>query len=119
MQFHLFFLAAGLFLGGANSAIISIQAVDLAFKPEVIQASPGDILEFHFYPHNHSVVMGDCDKPCQTADSGGFYSGFVAPRAGEAVITSFINNNILTLPLEFLQPARSCTYVLHHTFTAR
>ena len=92
MQFPTFFLAAGLLFRSTNCAIIDIQAVDLAFKPEVIQASPGDILEFHFYPHNHSVVKGDFDKPCQAADSRGFYSGFVAPVTGEAVGISSISN---------------------------
>lgn len=111
MQFQISFFAAGLFFGGANSAVIDIQAVDLAFKPEVIHASPGDVLEFHFFPHNHSVVMGDFDKPCLAADSGGFYSGFVSPLAGEAVSTSFMI--MFWPPLEF-PPART---ILHLCLT--
>ncbi|KAH8879019.1 Cupredoxin, partial [Thozetella sp. PMI_491] len=56
----------------------------LAFDPEFVEANPGDVLEFHFLPHNHSVVMGDFDRPCKAAKSGGFYSGFFALMSGEA-----------------------------------
>ena len=116
MQFQISFFAAGLIFGGANSAVIDIQAVDLAFKPEVIHASPGDILEFHFFPHNHSVVMGDFDKPCLAADSGGFYSGFVSPLAGEAVSTSFI---IMFWPPLGVSPSPHDLAPMSHTIPLR
>ncbi|ROW07943.1 hypothetical protein VMCG_03422 [Cytospora schulzeri] len=46
------------------------------FDPTNTTADVGDILEFHFKAHNRSIVMGDYDRPCQPASSGGFYSGF-------------------------------------------
>ena len=66
----------------ANAETIKILAKDLVFEPEAVNASTGDVLEFHFLPHNHSVVMGDYDKPCEPAGTGGFYSGFWPVMSG-------------------------------------
>lgn len=64
---------------------IVIKAENLDFQPANVNASAGDILEFHFGPNNHSVVMGDMDNPCQPASDGGFYSGFLPVSSGESV----------------------------------
>lgn len=58
--------------------IIPIRSTAAApfFNPTNTTADVGDILEFHFSAHNRSIVMGDWDKPCQPATTGGFYSGF-------------------------------------------
>ncbi len=58
----------------------------LSFSPSTITgAAAGDVLEFHFHPINHSVVMSDFDTPCVPAKSGGFYSGFMPVSSGEGV----------------------------------
>jgi plastocyanin len=51
------------------------------FVPDVVQANPGDIIEFDFYPQNHSVARAEYLKPCiPYEDTGvgkvGFFSGF-------------------------------------------
>ncbi|ETS73337.1 hypothetical protein PFICI_14942 [Pestalotiopsis fici W106-1] len=70
--------------GAAMAATIRIDALNLAFVPNVTTASVGDVLEFHFLPNNHSVAMGDFEDPCQPAKSGGFFSGYYALNSGEA-----------------------------------
>lgn len=60
----------------------------LAFTPDSTKANVGDVLEFHFHPINHSVVMGDKNHPCAPAASGGFFSGFMPVSSGEGVSTS-------------------------------
>lgn len=69
----------------AAAETIVIMAENLDFKPASVNASAGDVLEFHFGPNNHSVVMGDMTKPCQPASEGGFYSGFLPVSSGESV----------------------------------
>ena len=69
----------------AAAKIIPINVIDEAFEPNSTKAAVGDILEFHFLPHNHSVVMGDFNVPCQPAAIGGFYSGFKVVDSGEDV----------------------------------
>lgn len=60
----------------AKTVIIRTTADAPFFDPTNTTADVGDILEFHFKAHNRSIVMGDYDKPCQPASTGGFYSGF-------------------------------------------
>lgn len=71
--------------GVVDAAIIEIKAVELGFVPENVNASAGDVLEFHFQPYNHSVAMGDFDNPCMPAKQGGFFSGYLPALAGENV----------------------------------
>lgn len=78
-------LAAALSVKLTAAETIVIEAGDVYFSPAYVNASAGDILEFHFLPHNHSVVMGDLDNPCQPATTGGFYSGFLPAMDGENV----------------------------------
>ncbi|KIW75170.1 hypothetical protein Z517_11942 [Fonsecaea pedrosoi CBS 271.37] len=51
------------------------------FIPDVVQVSPGNYVEFDFYPLNHSVVRAEYMYPCipyelTGVDKVGFYSGF-------------------------------------------
>lgn len=64
---------------------IVIEGGNTYFKPSSVNASIGDVLEFHFLPNNHSVVMGDLSSACQPASTGGFYSGFLPASSGENV----------------------------------
>lgn len=67
---------------------IVIEGGNTYFNPSSVNASVGDILEFHFLPNNHSVVMGNFSNPCQPASTGGFYSGFLPANEGENVRVS-------------------------------
>jgi len=60
-----------------------------AFYPEKIRAKKGDLVQFHFYPKEHSIAQGSFDQPCQPlgsangSSSQGFWSGFM-PVAAES-----------------------------------
>lgn len=52
-----------------------------SYDPDVIVAEPGDVVEFQFYPTNHSVIRAAYGYPCvpyemiMGAGNYGFYSG--------------------------------------------
>lgn len=60
----------------AKVVVIRSTADAPFFDPTNTTADVGDILEFHFKAHNRSIVMGDYERPCEPAATGGFYSGF-------------------------------------------
>lgn len=64
----------------AQTHTISV-GIDHKFKPEVTQAEAGDLIEFLFFPPNHSVVRAEYEFPCipyEMTGRGkvGFFSGF-------------------------------------------
>ncbi|EFY87253.1 extracellular serine-rich protein [Metarhizium acridum CQMa 102] len=72
---------------GASAATIQVDVGEngtFTFSPDTVTAGVGDTLDFHFYPLNHSVVMGDFSNPCAPAKTGGFFSGFMPVSSGEA-----------------------------------
>lgn len=70
----------------ATTTVVNVgQNGAFTFAPDTIQAQPGDVLEFHFFGLNHSVVMGDFANACQPAARGGFYSGFFPVSSGQSV----------------------------------
>lgn len=72
-------LAMAIVLGTAMAKTTVINFGEnggFVFDPDTIQAHTGDVLEFHFFGPNHSVVMGDFTVACEPAPDGGFYSGF-------------------------------------------
>ncbi|OAA63567.1 extracellular serine-rich protein [Niveomyces insectorum RCEF 264] len=76
-------LSAAVLLGLAASAAAKNIQIDVGengftFSPDSVTAAVGDVLDFHFHPTMHSVVMGDFDNACQPAKTGGFYSGFIS-----------------------------------------
>ncbi len=76
-MFSKILLAAGLAMQATASTIrVDVGKSGLTFSPNTFNASAGDVLEFHFYAKNHSVVQGDFDNPCNPAPSAGFFSGF-------------------------------------------
>jgi plastocyanin len=76
-------LVAGLALQ-ANAKTIRINAGQggLVYNPNSVTADMGDVVEFHFFPKNHSVVAGDFQNPCHPAPTGGFFSGFFPTANG-------------------------------------
>lgn len=78
-------------LAAAAAAAVGVQAATiridvgksgLAFSPNMVTASVGDVLEYHFFAINHSVVNGAFDTPCAPVTSGGFFSGFMPTSGG-------------------------------------
>jgi len=61
------------------------------FTPNSINALPGDIVTFRFWPGNHSVVRAEFGYPCvpyeelRDSDQAGFYSGVQSPDATDVV----------------------------------
>jgi len=60
---------------------ISVGNGDHKFRPDVTQAAIGDLIEFDFFPPNHSVVRAEYKFPCipyedTGTDKVGFFSGF-------------------------------------------
>lgn len=74
--------------------IISIDVGEggLVFKPESVTADVGDLLQFSFYPRNHSVAQGSFSSPCRPL-AGGVYSGFMPVAAGKGVCPPEINHS--------------------------
>lgn len=67
----------------AKTLRIDVGKGGLAFAPNSVTASKGDVVEFHFGESTtHNVVAGDFESPCQPASSGGFYSGAMAGGSG-------------------------------------
>ena len=68
----------------AKDIPISVGKGGLVFNPEAVTADVGDLLQFSFYPKNHSVAQGSLSAPCQPL-AGGVYSGFMPVEIGEGV----------------------------------
>ena len=42
-----------------QTTVIEVGKGERTFKPEIVQAAVGDIIEFRFFPVNHSVVRAN------------------------------------------------------------
>ncbi|CAF9904805.1 MAG: hypothetical protein GOMPHAMPRED_002953 [Gomphillus americanus] len=67
----------------ATTIRVDVGLGGLKFVPDTVTAAPGDVLEFHYHPKNHSVQQSSFAAPCQPL-AGGFDSGF-NPVASEEV----------------------------------
>jgi plastocyanin len=83
--------------GAINSTTFSVQEGEITvhtievsnrthyFTPNSINALPGDIVTFKFWPGNHSVIRAEYGYPCVPYENvdengeGGFYSGVMSP----------------------------------------
>lgn len=54
----------------ATTIRIDVGKNGLVFSPNSTNAAIGDVLEFHFYARNHSVVQGRYDQPVRLSSSG-------------------------------------------------
>ncbi|KAK3985172.1 hypothetical protein QBC44DRAFT_405497 [Cladorrhinum sp. PSN332] len=93
-----FLLAAGLAVqASAIQFNVSVGRNGLSFEPNEIRATKDDVIEFRFWPRNHSVVAGRFNEACVPAPAGsGFYSGFLptpADTINPQVFRVRINNN--------------------------
>ncbi|KAF2999740.1 hypothetical protein E8E13_004543 [Curvularia kusanoi] len=60
---------------------IQVGLLDHKIRPETTEAAIGDLIEFDFYPLNHSIVRAEYGFPCipyemTGSDKKGFFSGF-------------------------------------------
>lgn len=69
---------------------ITVHTIDVSnrthyFTPNSINALPGDIVTFRFWPGNHSVIRAEYGYPCvpyedfEGNEGAGFYSGVQSP----------------------------------------
>lgn len=94
-------IASGQEVTGATGAIndttptssqdeITVHYIDVSnrthyFTPNSINARPGDIVSFKFWPGNHSVIRAEYGYPCvpyedfEGNEGAGFYSGVQSP----------------------------------------
>ncbi|KAK6513142.1 hypothetical protein TWF506_009308 [Arthrobotrys conoides] len=68
---------------GATHSVV-VGRGGLRFDPENIVAYPGDVVEFHYLPRNHSVAQSNFANPCQPIGPTAFFSGFVPIAEGQA-----------------------------------
>jgi len=74
---------------------VSDKNGDLRFIPDNIQAPVGSMIQFQYYPKNHSVVQAGFAAPCvpleqSNATAGpGFFSGFMPVDAGSQTKPTF------------------------------
>jgi plastocyanin len=72
-----------------------VQGGKPVFEPAEVKAAVGDLIQFQFYPMNHSVVRASFDNPCvpieDNANSNvtGFYSGFMPISADTEMMPTF------------------------------
>ncbi|KAK6507921.1 hypothetical protein TWF481_006342 [Arthrobotrys musiformis] len=81
---------------GATHSVV-VGRGGLRFDPENIVAEPGDIVEFHFLPRNHSVAQSNFANPCQPISDTAFFSGFVPTNYGQ-------NENVFQITVEDRNP---------------
>jgi len=85
---------------GENVKVHVVQVSDatgaLKFWPEVLEAKTGELIQFHFYPKNHSVAQSSFADPCMPiseSESGngtaGFFSGFMPVKPEDALMPTF------------------------------
>ncbi|RDW75953.1 hypothetical protein BP5796_06774 [Coleophoma crateriformis] len=75
----------------ASTHIVAVGNGGLKFTPNSTIALVGDVVEFHYYPRNHSVTQGDFSNPCMS--TSGFFSGYMPTASGEAPHTFSVTIN--------------------------
>lgn len=71
--------------GEINVHSIEVSSREHFFTPNSINALPGDIVTFKFWPGSHSVIRASYGRPCepyenvQGNEGQGFYSGVMSP----------------------------------------
>ncbi|KAJ5221108.1 uncharacterized protein N7469_009995 [Penicillium citrinum] len=88
----------------SGSASSTTQSVDVGengfiFKPDTIHVPAGGVVEFHFYPGDHSVVQAAFDNPCHPMSDTSFFSGFIPATNQKKPVWSLTVND--TNPIWF------------------
>lgn len=82
---------------------VSNKNADLVFEPNSLTAPVGSMVQFQFYPKNHSVVQAAFSNPCQPikevmTNVTGFKSGFMPTMANSSMMPAF------TIPIKDDKP---------------
>jgi plastocyanin len=83
----------------SGSASSTTQSVDVGesgftFNPDTIHVPAGGVVEFHFYPGDHSVAQAAFNNPCHPKSDTSFFSGFMASANNGKVIMSIVSDSI-------------------------
>lgn len=71
------------------------QGNSLRFDPEELQAEVGEMVQFQFYPKNHSVARSSFTNPCTPLDpatangTSSFFSGFMPVQSTDKFMPTF------------------------------
>jgi plastocyanin len=78
---------------------------NLTFTPDSVSAKLGDVIEFQFLSHNHTVTQGDPSQGCTPAGSNSYDSGFVYVTDRNSTV--FYNARQTTLIGTFTIPVKT------------
>jgi len=77
----------------AHVVQVSDKNGDITFTPDSITAAPGELVQFQFYPQNHSVAQSTFANPCEpmplTNGTEGFWSGFMPVSSTDTTMPVF------------------------------
>ena len=64
---------------------VSNKGMDLVYEPASLKAPVGSLVQFEFYPKNHTVSQAAFSNPCEPTNSimpnvTGFFSGFMPTK---------------------------------------
>lgn len=79
---------------------------NLRFYPEELVAEKGEMVQFHFWPVNHSVAQSSFADPCQPLEetvntTAGFFSGFMPVKKEDTFMPTFTIMVNQTTPIWF------------------
>ncbi|KAF9466673.1 hypothetical protein BDZ94DRAFT_1157529 [Collybia nuda] len=89
LPFALSFVFAALPVAFSATHDVSVGAGGkLAFDPQFVTATPGDVINFVFHPKNHTVTQSAFESPCVPLHDG-FNSGFMPVAAENEGLPNF------------------------------
>jgi plastocyanin len=80
---------------GVNVHVVSVSSTSgaLTFTPDTLTVPKGDMIQFQFYPKNHTVTQSNFDNPCEPislhSNVTGVYSGFMPVAANAAEVPTY------------------------------
>ena len=82
---------------------VSNKNADLTFEPASLKAPVGSLVQFQFYPKNHSVVQAAFTNPCEPINNvmsnvTGFFSGYMPTKPDAPIKPGF------TIPIKDTKP---------------
>lgn len=77
--------------------VVNVGSKDgsLKFYPEQLEAAVGELVQFQFYPKNHSIARSNFANPCVPLDpatangTSGFFSGFMPVQSTDKYMPTF------------------------------
>ncbi|KAJ5606612.1 hypothetical protein N7510_009393 [Penicillium lagena] len=79
--------------------MVDVGEDGFTFDPDTIHVPSGGVVEFHFYPGDHSVVQAAFNNPCHPMSDTSFFSGFMASAHDGSPVWSLTVND--TNPIWF------------------